>query len=123
MWETHTSQYINGALCSDDAFNATVDALPLQIGVGFSIAVSFTFSQSFSYSCNFVFYVLLRTFLLKKPLNTLAFSTPFDFPVSVCILDFFLSLVCLSVFVVGGILLGSTKVFSPRFLGLVTGGI
>ena len=65
----------------------------------------------------------MRTFLLKEPSNTLDSSTPFDFPVSVRILDFFLSSICLSVFVVGGILLGFVKVFNPCFLDFVTGGM
>ena len=38
---------IYGTSCSNGAFNAPIDALPLQIGVGVSIAISFTFSQSF----------------------------------------------------------------------------
>ena len=47
VWETHASQNMYDASCSDGAFNAPVDALPLQIGVWVLIAVSFTFSQSF----------------------------------------------------------------------------
>ena len=38
--------YIYDASFSYDTFNAPIDALPLQIGVGVSIVVSFTFSPS-----------------------------------------------------------------------------
>ena len=83
MWETHTPHCIYNSFCSNNAFNALVGALPLQIGVGVSIAISFTFSQSFFYSFDFSFSVLLRTFLSKEPLETPDSSTTFDFPVRV----------------------------------------
>ena len=84
MWETHASQNIYGASCSDSAFNVVVDTLPLQIGVRVSIVVSFTFSDS----CNFIFSMLLRSFLSKEPSEILDSSTTFDFLVSVRISDF-----------------------------------
>ena len=121
MWETHAPQYIYGAFCFDDAFNAPVGASPLQIGVGVSIEVSFTFSQSFYNSCNFAFYLLLRTFLSKEPSKTLDYSTTFGFPVSVRVSNLF--------FIIGwfgcfwGVLFGSAKVFGSRFLVFVTGGM
>ena len=46
-WETHASQNIYDTSCSDGAFNALVDTLPLQIGVWVAIAVLFMFSLSF----------------------------------------------------------------------------
>ena len=46
-WEMHASHDIYGASCSDNAFNALIDALPLQIGVWVGIEVLFTFSMSF----------------------------------------------------------------------------
>ena len=45
--EMHTSQDIYDASYSDHAFNAPIDALPLQIGVWVAITVLFTFSLSF----------------------------------------------------------------------------
>ena len=42
---THFTVY--DASCSDDAFNAPVNTLLLQTGVGVSIVVSFTFFQGF----------------------------------------------------------------------------
>ena len=64
MWETHVSRYIYDAFFSDDAFNALVNALLLQIGVwvGLSIAVSFTFSQSFQTSLIFPFLCFYELF-------------------------------------------------------------
>ena len=74
----------------------------------------FVFSE-FSDFYNFSFSVLPRTFLSNEPSETLDSSTTVNFLVSVHISTFFLSLVCFSVFVVGGILLGSEKVFGLRF--------
>ena len=46
-WEKHVSQNIYYASCIDDAFNAPVDSLPLQIRVLIAIVVLFTFSLRF----------------------------------------------------------------------------
>ena len=46
-WEAHASKNIYNASYSTDAFNASVDALPLQIGIWVAIAIFFTFSLSF----------------------------------------------------------------------------
>ena len=90
--------------------------------MGFNSSFFYFFSKFF-YSCDFAFSVLPWTFLSKEPLETLDSSTTVNFPVSVRISNLFLSLVCLSVFLVRGVLLGSTKVFGSRFLDFVTGGM
>ena len=46
-WEMQASHDIYDTSCSDSAFNALIDALPLQIEVWVTIAVLFTFSLSF----------------------------------------------------------------------------
>ena len=78
--------------------------------MGFNSSFVYVFSKFF-YSCDFAFFVLPRTFLSKDPPETLDYLKTVDF------------LVCLSVFMVRGVLLGSAKVFGSRFLGFVTGGM
>ena len=69
VWETHAPQYIYGASYSDGAFNALVGALPLQIGVGVSIAVSFTFSQSFFLPLRFCLLCAYANFPFKRAIR------------------------------------------------------
>ena len=78
--------------------------------MGFNSSFIYILSKFF-YSCYFSFSVLSRTFLSKEQPETLDSSTTVNF------------LVCLSVFVVGDVLLSSVKVFSSRFLGFVIGGM
>ena len=79
-----------------------------------SRVVSFTSSREFFDSCIPPSFALLQTPLSKEPLEILDASTTFDFLVSVCNSNLFCVIGCLSVFVVGGVLLVSMKVF--RFL-------
>ena len=63
--------------------------------------------------------MLLQIFLPKETSETLDTSMTFDFPVSVSTQTFSASLVCLSVSVVGGILLVFTNVFGLHSLGFI----
>ena len=45
-WEVHISKHVCEALCLDDTFNASVDVLPIYIGVGLQMLSSFTNSRS-----------------------------------------------------------------------------
>ena len=73
---------------------------PLQIGVEISIIVSFTFSQGFPTPAFFSFSCFCELSFQRSHWRVFASQT------------FFLSSVCLCVFVVGGVLLGFAKVFS-----------
>ena len=79
----HAFQYIY------NAFNTPVDALPLQIGVGVSIAVSFTFSQSFMTLAILPFLCFCELSFQRSHRETLNSSMTFDFSVGVCISNLF----------------------------------